>query len=277
MAKKKLEAPELWAALITMWLSTLKAENRSAGTIRTRESHLRHLARALDGNPLTVTGDELVQFIAAQNWKPETRKSFTNSVRGFFSWLHVSGRRADDPARALASVKRPHPHPRPCPDAVIMAALAKANAAEKLMLRLGSEAGLRRFEIAQVSARDLMEDLTGVTLIVRGKGDVQRLVPISQDLADEIKRQSAGGYCFPGRWTGHVEASYIGKRVTRLLGKDWTCHSLRHRYATGVYAATHDILLVSTLLGHASVETTQIYVALPDARLRAAVDAVRLA
>ena len=276
MAKKRLQAPENWAGLIEMWLSTLKAANKSAGTIRTRENHLIRLARALQGNPLTVSGETLVSFIAAQNWKPETRKGFTNSVRGFFSWLYVSGRRGDDPARALASVKRPHPHPRPCPDYVIKAALAKATPAEKLMLRLGSEAGLRRFEIAKVSARDLMEDLTGFTLIVRGKGDVQRLVPISDGLAADIKMQSAGGYCFPGRWTGHVEASYIGKRVTRLLGENWTCHSLRHRYATGVYAATHDILLVSTLLGHASVETTQVYVALPDARLRAAVAAVSL-
>ena len=101
MAKKRLEAPGLWAGLIEMWLSTLKAANKSAGTIRTRENHLIHLARALQGNPLTVTGDELVQFIAAQNWKPETRKGFTNSVRGFFAWLYVSGRRAVDAVRLV--------------------------------------------------------------------------------------------------------------------------------------------------------------------------------
>ena len=43
------------------------------------------------------------------------------------------------------------------------------------------------------------------------------------------------------------------------------------------YAATRDLLLVSKLLGHASVETTQRYIAMPDDRLRAAVEATRLA
>ena len=68
----------------------------------------------------------------------------------------------------------------------------------------------------------------------------------------------------------------MSKHIARLLGKPWTAHSLRHRYATRTYAQTHDLLLVSQLLGHASVETTQVYVALPDDRMRAALDAVRL-
>ena len=60
-------------------------------------------------------------------------------------------------------------------------------------------------------------------------------------------------------------------------GDGWTAHSLRHRYATTTYAVTRDLLLVSKLLGHASVETTQRYIAMPDDRLRAAVEATRLA
>lgn len=51
---------------------------------------------------------------------------------------------------------------------------------------------------------------------------------------------------------------------------------MRHRYATRAYEATHDLLLVSKLLGHASVETTQRYVAMPDERLRAGLEAVSL-
>ena len=41
-----------------------------------------------------------------------------------------------------------------------------------------------------------------------------------------------------------------------------------------MYETTHDLLLVSKLLGHSSVETTQIYVAMPDSRLRVGLDAV---
>ena len=94
------------------------------------------------------------------------------------------------------------------------------------------------------------------------------------DLAAEI--QACGGYLFPGRWSGHVEASYVGKHITRLLPDGWSAHSLRHRYATRTYESTHDLYLVSKLLGHSSAETTQIYVAMPDSRLRAGMSAVTL-
>lgn len=159
--------------------------------------------------------------------------------------------------------------------AVILAALRKATDGERLMLRLGAECGLRRLEIAKVHSRDVMRDLVGWSLVVVGKGDKQRIVPIGDDLALLIR--SAHGYCFPGRWSRHVESSYIGRRLSTLLGDGWTAHSLRHRYATTTYAATRDPLLVSKLLGHASVETTQRYIAMPDDRLRAAVEATRLA
>ena len=159
--------------------------------------------------------------------------------------------------------------------AVILAALRKATDGERLMLRLGAECGLRRPEIAKAHSRDVMCDLVGWSLVVVGKGDKQRIVPIGDDLALLIR--SAHGYCFPGRWSGHVESSYIGRHLSTLLGDGWTAHSLRHRYATTTYAATRDPLLVSKLLGHASVETTQRYIAMPDDRLRAAVEATRLA
>ena len=124
-------------------------------------------------------------------------------------------------------------------------------------------------------SRDVMRDLVGWSLVVVGKGDKQRIVPIGDDLALLIR--SANGYLFPGRWSGHVESSYVGRHLSDLLGDGWTAHSLRHRYATTTYAVTRDLLLVSKLLGHASVETTQRHIAMPDDRLRAAVEATRLA
>lgn len=128
--------------------------------------------------------------------------------------------------------------------------------------------------IGRVSSGDVVDDLVGRSLVVNGKGDKQRIVPLPDDLADLIS--ACDGYVFPGRFGGHVEESYIGDRLSSLLGDGWTAHSLRHRYATATWQATHDLLLVSKLLGHASVETTQVYVAMPDERLRAGMAAVRL-
>lgn len=57
------------------------------------------------------------------------------------------------------------------------------------------------------------------------------------------------------------------------MGRAATAHQLRHRFASAAYRATHDIRSVQELLGHASVATTQVYVAVPGEALRAAVAA----
>lgn len=213
-------------------------------------------------------------WFASQDWKPETRKAYRNTVSSFFAWMRQTGRRTDDPSMELPKIKRPRPHPRPCPNKVILAALGRASESERIMLRLGAECGLRRGEIGRVSSGDVVDDLVGRSLVVNGKGNKQRIVPLPDDLADLIS--ACDGYVFPGRFGGHVEESYIGDRLSSLLGDGWTAHSLRHRYATATWQATHDLLLVSKLLGHASVETTQVYVAMPDERLRAGMAAVLL-
>lgn len=267
------QATPLWAEYINGWLDSLKAAGYSTATLHTRRCQMTAMGNALGGSPLDVGGNGLVGYFASKEWKPETRKSARNATVSFFRWIRAHDLRDDDPSQELPSVRRPQTHPRPCPDKVILSALSKANDEEQLMLRLGAECGLRRSEIVSVSSTDVMDDLVGRSLIVRGKNDKQRLVPLPDDLSDLITAHH--DYLFPGRWQGHVEASYIGKHLSRLLD-GWTTHSLRHRYATRAYEATHDLLLVSKLLGHASVETTQRYVAMPDERLRAGLEAVSL-
>lgn len=234
-----------------------------------------HLAALLmPSGPEDVTTEQIVQTFARQQWKPETRKAYRNTISSFFRWLHKSGRRSDDPSLDVPRVKKPHAHPRPCSDRYIAAAMEMATSSERLMIRLGAECGLRRGEIARVHSDDVVADSAGRSLIVRGKGDKQRIVPLPDDLAGII--MDARGYLFPGRFSGHVEESYIGDHISRLLPDGYAAHTLRHRFATTAYAATHDLFVVAELLGHESVETTEHYVAMPDGRLREATAAVRL-
>ena len=138
-----------------------------------------------------------------------------------------------------------------------------------------AECGLRRGEIARVHSDDVVADSIGRSLIVRGKGEQSSASCRCRTILATIV-MDARGYLFPGRFGGHVEESYIGDHISHLLPDGYAAHSLRHRYATATYAATHDLFLVARLLGHASVETTQVYVAMPDTRLRAGFDAVLL-
>ncbi|MFZ3412286.1 tyrosine-type recombinase/integrase [Bifidobacterium adolescentis] len=273
--RNKISAPVPWRRSIEGWTDTLKAAGLSAQTIKSRRYKMVHLAALLmPSGPKDVTTEQIVQAFARQQWKPETRKAYRNTISSFFRWLHKSGRKSDDPSLDVPRVKKPHAHPRPCPDRYIAAAMEKATSSEKLMIRLGAECGLRRGEIARVHSDDVVADSAGRSLIVRGKGDKQRIVPLPDDLADII--MDARGYLFPGRFVGHVEESYIGDHISHLLPDGYAAHTLRHRFATTAYAATHDLFVVAELLGHESVETTEHYVAMPDGRLREATAAVRL-
>ena len=273
--RNKISAPVPWRKSIEGWTDTLRAAGLSAQTIKSRRYKMVHLATLLmPSGPKDVTTEQIVQAFARQQWKPETRKAYRNTISSFFRWLHKSGRRSDDPSLDVPRVKKPHAHPRPCPDRYIAAAMEKATSSEKLMIRLGAECGLRRGEIARVHSDNVVADSAGRSLIVRGKGDKQRIVPLPDDLAGII--MDARGYLFPGRFGGHVEESYIGDHVSHLLPAGYAAHTLRHRFATTAYAATHDLFVVAELLGHESVETTEHYVAMPDGRLRAATAAVRL-
>lgn len=274
--RNKISAPVPWRKSIEGWTDTLKAAGLSAQTIKSRRYKMVHLAALLmPSGPEDVTTEQIVQVFARQQWKPETRKAYRNTISSFFRWLHKSGRRSDDPSLDVPRVKKPHAHPRPCPDRYIAAAMEMATTSERLMIRLGAECGLRRGEIARVHSDDVVADNAGRSLIVRGKGDKQRIVPLPDDLAGII--MDARGYLFPGRFGGHVEESYIGDHISRLLPDGYAAHTLRHRFATTAYAATHDLFVVAELLGHESVETTEHYVAMPDGRLREATAAVRLA
>lgn len=273
--RNKISAPVPWRKSINGWTDTLRAAGLSAQTIKSRRYKMVHLATLLmPSGPEDVTTEQIVQAFARQQWKPETRKAYRNTISSFFRWLHKSGRRSDDPSLDVPRVKKPHAHPRPCPDRYIAAAMKMATTSERLMIRLGAECGLRRGEIARVHSDDVVADSAGRSLIVRGKGDKQRIVPLPDDLAGII--MDARGYLFPGRFGGHVEESYIGDHISRLLPDGYAAHTLRHRFAATAYAATHDLFVVAELLGHESVETTEHYVAMPDGRLREAMAAVRL-
>ena len=256
--RNKISAPVPWRRSIEGWTDTLKAAGLSAQTIKSRRYKMVHLATLLmPSGPEDVTTERIVHVFAEQQWKPETRKAYRNTISSFFRWLHKSGRRSDDPSLDVPRVKKPHAHPRPCPDRYIAVAMEMATSSDRLM-----------------HSDDVVADSAGRSLIVRGKGDKQRIVPLPDDLAGII--MDARGYLFPGRFGGHVEESYIGDHISRLLPDGYAAHTLRHRFATTAYAATHDLFVVAELLGHESVETTEHYVAMPDGRLREATAAVRL-
>jgi len=166
------------------------------------------------------------------------------------------------------------PVPRPAAKSAVRAAVAASDDRVRLMVRLASEMGLRRGEVSRVHSEDMVEDLLGWTLRVRGKGGRTRMVPVPEGISAALRRLP-DGWAFPGRVEGHLSAGWVGKLVSRALPGAWAMHSLRHRFGTDAYAASGaDLLAVQQLLGHASPATTQRYVQVPSGVLRRTVEAV---
>lgn len=264
---------EAWVAEVDEFLAHQKAGGKPETTRRARRDHLYHLARRVEiASPWDVTGDDLIAYANAQEWAKETRRSRRATFLAFWRWGVSTERVERVEAEALPRIAATAPRPRPAPDAVYRAALLRAPARETLMLRLAAEVGMRRSEVAQVHTRDLLDDLVGWSLVVHGKGDKERVVPLPGSLARAIQ-DAEPGYLFPGNWGGgHLSPAYVGKRIRDLLPDQWTMHTLRHRFGTRAYALRSDLLLVQELLGHASPSTTRRYVELDRKRMRSLVD-----
>jgi integrase/recombinase XerC len=263
--------------MIDDYLCTLNAAGQRAETIKARGDCLRRIARNLGGDPQAVTAEALVDWFGAQQWAVETRRCHRSAARGFFAWAYKTRRVSDYLGDELPKIRMPAAAPRPAPDSAWMAALASASPRTTLMLRLAGEAGLRRAEVARVHTRDLIDDAYP-RLVVDGKGGKQRIVPISAGLAELIARGAAGhtegmperGWLFPTGYGGHLTAQYVGLVVAAALPDNWTMHTLRHRYASRAYRGTRNLRAVQTLLGHASIATTERYTAVDDSEMRAA-------
>ncbi len=263
--------PQEWSGAIGGYLAAQRLSGRPATTIYTRRQHLEHLARRVNAGPWQLTGVELFEYAAAQTWMPETRRGRRTTFMSFWRWGQTQGFVEASPVALLPVVTPSEPNPMPVLDEDYRLALAKASPRERLMLRLASDMGLRRAEVAQVHSRDLRQDLVGWSLVVHGKGGKRRIVPATERIAHDL-RELGEGYAFPGDDHGHLSPRWVGKLVRRLLPPDYTMHKLRHRAGTRVHqAAGGDLLVTQAFLGHASTETTRRYVPVASSAVRHAV------
>ena len=201
--------------------------------------------------------DDLVSWLAGQDWSIETRRSWRAALRRFYEWAVMTGRATRSPAAALPTLPTPSSVPRPAPDEAVAAGMHAADERVRLMVELGARLGLRRGEIARVRAEDLERDLVGWSLRVRGKGSRARLLPCPDDVAAAIRRRPSGsgvsgaagvagtaGGCDVSRAAAQVRdprvsrvpgpAGSPGAARAREAGDDSAvCRARRGRYASG--------------------------------------------
>lgn len=266
-------AAAIWSAELGAWASWLAASGQSQQTIRQRTYVLRRLACAHpQWGPWDLELDDLSTWMGSLGVGSAALRVARQSLRAFYRWGVATGRISADPSAELPAVRHPRALPRPAPDAVIIAALDGADDRQADALELGAIAGLRRSEISRVRTEDLVQRPDGWWLRVTGKGGVERDVPLPPELGERLAARPRG-WLFPNGRGGHLTPPHLGKLMRERLSDHWTPHTLRHRFASTAYAAERDYRAVQELLGHANVNTTMIYTAVPGSARRNAVTA----
>ncbi|CVI71902.1 MULTISPECIES: tyrosine-type recombinase/integrase [unclassified Alistipes] len=277
--------------MLTPFLQYLEAERRySPLTLRNyrRDISLFFEWLGTDENsfdPTRITAEDIREWILHRTETARLGAASMNrevsSLRSFFRWLHRTGRTAEDICRTICSLKTPKRLPVFVPQSR-MADIVHDCGTESddfiternaLIVLMFYACGLRLAELVGTDRSDFTDDYT--SLRVRGKGDKQRIVPVLDFVREKILRylgiierqnicNSAEKALFLTQKGERISRSVVYRVVKAELqrggvqGKK-SPHVLRHTFATHLLNGGADMREIQELLGHASLQATQVY------------------
>lgn len=228
-----------------------------------------------------------------------TRARRLSAIRQLYRFAFLEGWRSDDPAALIKGPKRRRALPGALSEAEVDRLLAAAETLGRTeadrrrdicLMQMLYATGLRVSELVSLPLAAVRGDPR--MILIRGKGGRERMVPLSPParaaltgwlaILDEKESARPGRqrspYLFPARGKrGHMTRErffLLVKDLANAAGLDASQispHTLRHAFATHLLANGADLRVIQTLLGHASIATTEIYTHVLEARLKALV------
>lgn len=273
--------------MIDQFLNYLRYErNRSPRTVRLYEDSLRDFEtyiRGLDDclSLLTVDTDVIRQWMETlmdQGKKPTTVNLQLSAVRTFYRYALSRHLVASDPAHVVLGPKKPKPLPQFVRESEMDELLDMQltgddynNVRARTIIIMFYETGIRLAELVGLDDADV--DMAAMQLKVTGKRNKQRIVPFGEELAaalrsymalrdEQVERQSSA--LFLGRKGKRISRSHVQHLVQSHLSevtslKKRSPHVLRHSFATAMLNNGAGLESVKKLLGHESLQTTEIY------------------
>lgn len=263
--------------LVEEWALWQRSGRRAQRTVHERCRVVGTFLDEAHVDPLQSTWTDVARWMDSHpEWGQSTAATYFSYLTSWHKWLVMMEHRTGNPMVKLAAPRRPERSPRPVADTDLAALLnLRMHARSRVMILLAALAGLRVAEVAQVKGEDL--DLDAGRIQVLGKGGKRAWVPLHPMLREVADTMPRTGYWFPGnsRRPGQPirprGVSDIIGGAMRRAGVQGTPHSLRHWYATTLLSEGADLRTVQELMRHSSLQTTQVYTQVPDARRAEAV------
>ena len=307
-------------ALIDLYLDMLAAERgAAANTLEAYRRDLEDFSANLgerSAKIVAANGDDIRHYLgvlAGRSFSAASVARRLSAIRQLYRFLYAEGVRRDDPAAVIEGPKRCRPLPKVLSIGHVDQLLATASEgiddaerpiAERLraarlncLLEVLYATGLRVSELVSLPASAARRDER--MLIVRGKGNKERLVPLNDAakramrdylaLREEAESGKTEGkakkravrqskWLFPSFGeSGHLTRQHFARDLKALAAevglrpKQVSPHVLRHAFASHLLQNGADLRSVQTLLGHADISTTQIYTHVLEERLRSLV------
>ncbi|CAH0338439.1 site-specific tyrosine recombinase XerD [Rhizobium sp. CECT 9324] len=294
---------DLSQARVEAFLEMMSAERgAAANTLSSYERDLDDLQSFLTSRKATLGSADRADLtaylsdLAKRGFQATSQARRLSAMRQFYKFLYAEGLRADDPTAILDAPKKARPLPKTLTveDVGTMLALAEQEAAQPgtdqaarlrllVLLELLYATGMRVSELVSLPAKVLAQE--GRFLVVKGKGNKERLVPLSRTAIEALARYSETRAATPGHADspflfpstskeGHLPRQVFARDLKDLAIRSGlpaasvSPHVLRHAFASHLLGNGADLRVVQELLGHSDISTTQIYTHVLDERLQ---------
>jgi integrase/recombinase XerD len=296
--------PHGFAALGEAYFDWMRVKNYSERTIANRRNYLRDFVQWCDARGLTQPADitpplleryqRALFYYRQRSGRPlsfRSQHTRLTSVRAFFKWLARQRYLLYNPAAELELPKLE----KRLPQHVLTEAEAETILAlpdletplglrDRAILEVLYSTGIRRMEVIGLQVYDLDAE-RGTLMIRQGKGRKDRMVPVGERAVgwiDAYLRQSRphlvrepdDGVLFLTAVGTPLSRDRLSELVRNYIldadiGKTGSCHLFRHTVATLMLEHGADIRCIQQLLGHANLDTTQIYTQVSIRQLKA--------
>ena len=237
-----------------------------------------------------VTSLHLINYMEtiAAVLSPRSRGRRLAALRSFFKYLQLRGLIQANPATRMRFPQRQTSLPKVLSAEEVEALLAQPERATPLgqrdwaMLEVLYGTGLRVTELVQMRLQQLHLQVGYV--VIHGKGDKERLVPIGEWACESLRVYTEDGRLklLQGKDVPEVFLNHRGQRLSRQgvwqniknyarqagIRQDLTPHMMRHSFATHLLQNGADLRSLQAMLGHSDISTTQIYTHVARERLK---------